>query len=88
MLNIADPERPLTPDGEGHESDEAQASRTDATGQEVVPSNSIRDPVRGDAEMDIVDFQSMQSFPASDPPSWPSVPAERPNDETDERGRA
>lgn len=24
-------------------------------------------------EIDIVDFQSMQSFPASDPPAWPAV---------------
>jgi hypothetical protein len=55
-----------------------------------MPSNPISDPNGRDAEIDIdiVDFQSMQSFPASDPPSWPSVPAEHPAAETDEQGRA
>jgi hypothetical protein len=88
MLNDANPERPLTPDGEGHESDVAQASRNDATGQGVMPPKPLSDPNWGDAETDIVDFQSMQSFPASDPPAWPSVPAERPETEADEQGRA
>lgn len=33
--------------------------------QAMVPG-AINDP-----EIDMVDFQSMQSFPASDPPAWP-----------------
>jgi hypothetical protein len=85
---VHNPERPLTPDGEDHESDVAQASLNDATGQGVMPSKPVSGPNWGDAKTDIVDFQSMQSFPASDPPSWPSVPAERPETEADEQGRA
>jgi hypothetical protein len=55
----------------------AGAAREDATGQGVAPSYLISDPNKDDAtEIDIVDFQSMQSFPASDAPAWPAVSSE------------
>ncbi|HEX5165932.1 MAG TPA: hypothetical protein VFV93_11095 [Thermomicrobiales bacterium] len=43
--------------------------------RQEMPSNTER---AGSDEIDIVDFQSMQSFPASDAPSWPSVSSEPP----------
>ena len=39
----------------------------DVTGRPALPGDAI-----GDSQIDLVDFQSLQSFPASDAPSWPS----------------
>ena len=40
------------------------------TGRQEMPPNTAS---ADSDEVDIVDFQSMQSFPASDAPSWPAV---------------
>lgn len=68
MLDGTTPERLPTPAGGEPRATPAADSHADRTQPPSMSWNTVGDP-----EIDIVDFQSMQSFPASDPPAWPSA---------------
>jgi hypothetical protein len=71
-----------TPGGRALSSAPATTPLDDTSSRQDTPCHAIGDP-----EMDIVDFQSMQSFPASDAPSWPRACAESAVNQANEQER-